>query len=143
MTENSTKSLSTDQIREATAIIAAGATLNTAARAIGMKPDEFKSAILNDPELTEKVRTAEQQAELFYIAKVREAAQKPNGWRAAAWWLERRLPDVFGFTKPEQITKDKLEIFMNKVIELIFEYVHNKSDQQELFQRLNLLLQQM
>jgi predicted glycosyltransferase len=145
MTENSQnppKNLSEDQIKEATAIIAAGATMNTAARAIGMKPDQFRSAVLADPELTHKVRKAEQQAELFYIAKVREATQKPNGWRAAAWWLERRLPDVFGFTKPEQITKDKLEMFMKQIVELIIEYVHDKSDQKELFQRLEILLQQ-
>jgi hypothetical protein len=71
---------------------------------------------------------------------VGEATQKANGWRAAAWWLERRLPETFGFTKPKHITQEKLEKFMTEVIELILLYVHDKNDKQELYQRLNTML---
>jgi hypothetical protein len=103
----------------------------------------YSSSVLADKELHEKIKRAEQQAELFYIAKVREATQKPNGWRAAAWWLERRLPEAFGFSKPEQITHDKIEKFMIQFLEIIFQYVTKTNEQKELYERMKMLAESL
>lgn len=40
------------------------------------------------------IEAAEAEAALDYQAAIKAAA--PKDWRAAAWWLEKRMPEVFG-----------------------------------------------
>lgn len=42
------------------------------------------------------VNTAEAQAEATAIGRIRQAAQDPKHWTAAAWYLERKFPERWG-----------------------------------------------
>ena len=67
------------------------------------------------PEFSEAIKKARAEAVQGYLRTIKTAAD--NGtWQAAAWWLERVLPDQYGRkTTVETLTTDA---FMRKVAEL-------------------------
>jgi hypothetical protein len=132
--------LSDDQKREIYAIIAAGSTISAAAKAIGLNPEQLQAHILTNAEMADKVRKAEQQAEIYFITKIREAAQKPHGWRAAAWWLERRRSQNYGNAKSEIITPDSLQIILDSFLKVIFKYIENEDIKEKILKDLTLLI---
>lgn len=59
-------------------------------------------------EFYKAVKAATARAEVAFVAKVRQAATQddsPGQWQAAAWWLERRRPDMWG-RRVNQTTHD-------------------------------------
>jgi hypothetical protein len=64
------------------------------------------------------MHNAEHEAEMFFVDKVRESTKSASGWRAAAWWLERRRAETFGIQKQDTLTKEKIKEFLEKVMNL-------------------------
>jgi transposase len=55
-----------------------------------------------DPEIVaflEEVELAQAEGDMVLLANIRQAAQDPKNWTAAAWMLERRHPEEYG--RPE------------------------------------------
>jgi hypothetical protein len=57
----------------------------------GENPDDSASAYL---ELWLQLRKARADAVMRNVAQIQKAANQGE-WKAAAWWLERQLPDTF------------------------------------------------
>ncbi len=57
-------------------------------------------------ELTRMVEMAECEAERAMVESIVEAAMKGD-WRAAAWWLERRLPQEYGKQQRLAVTPEQ------------------------------------
>ena len=112
-----------NQTRDILAILAAGGTRYCAARIIGIKPNILIKEILKNPDLSERVSQAEQQAQLFFLTQLREATKKGGGWRAAAWWLERRQNETYGNKKAEQITSSNIQVFMGQLFEVLTKHI--------------------
>jgi hypothetical protein len=71
-----------------------GCTRTGAAAAGKVSGETLRRWLLADKELLAEVEQAEAGAEHYYVEVIKKAA--PQNWQAAAWWLERRLPQKFG-----------------------------------------------
>ena len=77
-----------------------GASREAAAAAAGIDRTTAWRWAQDDPALAAEVEQACGQAEVMMTQRVFDAA--PSDWRAAAWWLERRRPAVYGrHARPE------------------------------------------
>src|SRR5262245_44456516 len=75
-------------------VLRVGTSREAAARPAGCGPSTAWRRTGDDPAFALDVEVACAEAEVRMTAAVSDAAA--NDWRAAAWWLERRRPDVFG-----------------------------------------------
>jgi hypothetical protein len=65
-----------------------------AAAAAGIDRGTLRLWAARDPALAEAIEAAEARAVARFNGVIWEAA--PKDWRAAAWWLERRVPETYG-----------------------------------------------
>ena len=113
------KLLSEEAKREIFAILAAGGSRQAAAKAAGLSEAEFHTLFLSDTEFSTKVRDSEHQAELFFLMRIREATKSSSGWRAAAWWLERRRGEQFGSSRKDLLSPEEVEKAFFRLFEVI------------------------
>jgi hypothetical protein len=71
-----------------------GTDLDTATLFAGLEPSDFT------PELWEEVVKARAEAVVRAVAQIQKAAHQGD-WKAAAWWLERQMPEAYGVKKQE------------------------------------------
>ena len=102
-------------------LLSAGYSQTTAAKYIHRTRTTLQREIREDPQFAQQVAKAEEGSEVFYLSCIRRAALKEQYWRAAAWVLERRLPDRYGTKKPESLTAEKVQKFLEKCIQIIAE----------------------
>lgn len=72
-----------------------GSTYRLAAAYAGISHETYANWLDSKPEFFAAVKEAEGQAVVGWLAKIEKAANDGN-WQAAAWKLERRLPEDFG-----------------------------------------------
>jgi len=120
-----------------TTLVRQGNAINTAVRAAGISMDTFKKWMdrvsesnlmkVEDPKemealepymvLAEEVVQAAAEAEVNRVSLIDKAAQLGQ-WGAAAWWLERRLPERWG-----------KRAFIHQRVEAHHQHVHVVADQ--------------
>jgi hypothetical protein len=81
------------------ALLRSGCSKRRAAAYVGIDESTIRRAEKVDLEFAMEVAKASTQFEVDLVNKMRSQAEK--SWRAAAWLLERRLPDEFG-TPPKR-----------------------------------------
>ncbi len=117
--------------REILAILAVGCSRRTAARYVGCSHTTIQRTALRDPAFAAALTRAESGAEFRYLKNIRDAAQKEQYWRAAAWVLERRNPEDFAARHPDVVTGEQMATFLAQVAEMITDAlpagVHRKS----------------
>jgi len=96
--------LTEEMIEKAAKLIAAGNYHKTVAQYLGIheatwwrwlqKGETAKSKRSIYRKLYEAVKKAEAEAQIRNVAIIQKAAQET--WQAAAWWLERRYPELWG-----------------------------------------------
>ena len=81
--------------------IRAGNYIKVSCRAVGISTstyfDWLKKGEKGTPPYSEflySIKKAEAEAQVNFVAVIARAA--PESWQAAAWWLERRFPDLWG-----------------------------------------------
>ena len=92
---------------------------------------------MDNPEFATQVAKAEDGTEVFYLSRIRTAAQMPQYWRAAAWILERRLPNRYGAQKPESLTVEQVQKFMTTCIQIIADELPNDEQRAKVIKRLS------
>ena len=117
-------------------LLSAGCSRTTAARCVRRSPTTLRNEILENPEFAEQVVKAEEGTELYYLARIRSAAQKEQYWRAAAWVLERRLPERYGSKKPETLTVEQVQKFMTTCMQIIAEELPDEELRTKILDRL-------
>lgn len=85
--------------------LAAGNTRKAAARLAGVGRATLYRW-LEVEALRDTIKKAEADAELEMVAAVRRAAHDARNWTAAAWWLERKMPDTWGKRDRLAVTVD-------------------------------------
>lgn len=120
---------------EVLAILSAGCSRAAAARCVRSTPYRLRREIVENAKFAEQVAKAEEGIELFYISRIRGASMKD--WRAAAWVLERRLPDRYGSKKPENLTVEKVQKFMTSCLQIIAEELPEEELRTKILERLS------
>jgi hypothetical protein len=77
------------------AMVQSGCTRRYAARRLGVSHATVNYACSNDPQFADRLRRAEQERDLTAVGRIHNAGEK--SWRAAAWLLERNVPEHFSF----------------------------------------------
>ena len=130
------KRLTQKEQSEALAILSAGCSRAAAARCVRCSPYILKREILENSKFAEQVAKAEEGVELFYLSRIRSASLKEQYWRAAAWALERRLPDRYGAKKPGSLTEDQVQKFLTSYLQIIADEVPDKERRTKILNRL-------
>ena len=131
------KKLSPKERNEVLAILSAGCSRAAAARCVQCTPYRLRRELLENPSFAEQAAKAEEGIELFYLSRIRSASLKEQHWRAAAWVLERRLPDRYGVKKPETLTAEKVQKFMTSCLQIITDELPNDEQRATIIHRLS------
>jgi hypothetical protein len=121
---------------EVLAILSAGCSRAAAARCVRCTPYLLRREIVENTTFAEQVAKAEEGIELFYLSRIRSASLKEQYWRAAAWVLERRLPERYGTKKPETLTAEKVQKFMTSCLQIIADELPNDELRTKILNRL-------
>ena len=79
-----------------------------------------RSAIPNSPGSLPRV---EQTSQIGLIKNIRDAAKKPQYWRAAAWALERLNPEDFALRGPDVVTVEQMHAIIRQLAQVLVEHV--------------------
>lgn len=109
--------------RDIIAILAVGCSRRAAAAYVGCTTRTIRNTALRDPQFARQLRSAEGRQELTYLKQIHEAAKKPQYWRAAAWFLEHRLPDLYAQRKPDSVSKRQTVELLMKFAEILTEEI--------------------
>ena len=126
--------------REIVAILAVGASRRAAARYVGCAPSTIGYTAAHDPVFGRQIERVQQQAELTYLKNIRDAAKKPQYWRAAAWVLERRNPEDFAPRKPGVVAMKQVHRFLEHFAQVVVEEVPAARQRQRILARIEALL---
>lgn len=126
--------------REILAIITFGCSRSTAARYVGCDPKTIYNEIRRDKSFAAEIARAEEQSEVFYIQQIRNAAKKESNWRAAAWVLERRIPNRYANRGAETLTFEQVESFIRGLAANLFEEISDKAERERIKKRLARML---
>jgi hypothetical protein len=126
--------------REILAILAMGSSRQAAAKYVGSTAGVIRDAAQRDPGFAQQLQHAEQQAELNYLGNIRDAAKKPQYWRAAAWVLERRKPGDFASRKAGVMTVEQTRQVLERFAQIVVEEVPAARRRHRILARLDELL---
>ena len=105
------------------AILSVGCSQTVAARFVGCAPSTIQNTAERDPKFTKELDKAKSNAELALVKNIRNAANKEQYWRAAAWALERGFPEKYARRGPDVITVEQIGVLLAKFTEIILEEV--------------------
>ena len=128
--------LDKDKRARIAAVISVGCSQGVAAQYVGCSPSTIRRTAERDPTFAEELRQAKCNAELSLIKNIRNAAQKEQYWRAAAWALERGFPEKYARRGPDVITVEQIgpllakfaDIFVQDVPERYRKQIAKKAD---------------
>lgn len=92
----------------------AGGTLTDSAKAAGVGRKTVYDWMAQDAEFAEKVEEAKLERRKLYLTKIQEAAEKGT-WQAAAWILERTMPDEFSRNAKVNVSQNGPVVVEQKV----------------------------
>ena len=103
--------------REVCALISAGCGISAAAKFVGCNPVTIRRESMRNVDFYEDLRKAEMAAQALPLQAIRKAAG--THWRAAAWFLERTQPLVFGRRRPTTFAENDIRGAMDLVHEVM------------------------
>ena len=128
--------LTSQERKEIVALLSAGYSRTTAAKYLRRALSTVQRDISENPEFADAVAKAEESSEMFYLSCIRRAALKEQYWRAAAWVLERRVPNRYGPSKPDSLTLEQVQKFLETCIHIIGEELPNEELRSRIITRL-------
>ncbi len=108
---------------EILALLAVGCTQRVAACYVHCNRSTIRRTAARDPQFAERLSQARHHAEVGYLKNIHKAAQKEQYWRAAAWALERTLPERYARRGPDVITIEQISRLLAQFAEIIVEEV--------------------
>lgn len=111
--------LDAEKKRQVISIIATGGTRRSAAGFLRCSPSTITRTAERDPLFAEKLAQVERSQEIFSARTVTRVCQEDRYWRAAAWVLERRLPEVYAKPLPGKYSARDLLQIIGEILEAI------------------------
>ena len=109
--------------REIAAILSLGCSQAAAARYVGCAGSTIQRTAEREPAFAERLDRAKSNAEVGLVRNIRDAANKSQYWRAAAWALERFFPDDYSQRHPRVITAPQLAAVLTQFAEILIRQV--------------------
>ncbi len=129
--------------REILAIVSVGCSRRTAARYVGCSVSTIQNTAERDAAFGQRLRRAEQSAEVGYMRNIQKAAAKEQYWRAAAWALERINPDDFAPRRPDALRVDEAARLLMELTEILVEEIPAARYRKAVLRRVEQLIQKL
>jgi 5-carboxymethyl-2-hydroxymuconate isomerase len=126
------KKLNKVQKQSVLAILSVGCPRSTAAKYVGVAPSTLRRILHDEKKFKAEVEKAEEESELFYLGRIRKAAEKEQYWRAAAWALERRIPKRYAPKKSSGYSEEKVRQVIEEMTEIVLDTIDDDEQQQKL-----------
>jgi hypothetical protein len=114
-----------------------GCSLSAAAKLVNCSPTTIRREGTVDRDFGERLKRARGQSEQQYLKLIRDAADKPQYWRAAAWALERRFPKHYAPRSPDVITLSQITILIAKIAQILDEEIPAPTIRKNVLKRLD------
>jgi hypothetical protein len=123
------------------AIVSTGGALESAAKYVNSTVDVIRRTIEKYSDFRQRVRRAEATLEIANLRSIQTEAQED--FRAAAWLLERLVPERFDLKHPSRVTTAQVADLMAAISELIAEEVPAPEDRQRILARMQALTDEL
>lgn len=124
------------------AIITVGCSRETAARYVGCSTALIRREIAGDANFATQMLKAAEESEIFFINKIRNAADKEQYWRAAAWALERRCPNRYAPRGAGTLSMDQVKALISRFTDIVMQEIPGKTERRNLLKRIHALVKE-
>jgi hypothetical protein len=125
--------------REILAIVSVGCSQRVAAGYVHCSPRTIRRTARRDPAFADRLQQARHNPEIFYLKSIQKAARKEQYWRAAAWALERTIPEKYARRGPDVITAGQIGVLMAQFAAIIVNEVPVARYRKNILRRLDVL----
>jgi len=94
----------------------------------------LRRTIRQDPGFLGRLMQAESSFEVFYLRNIHQASKK--NWRAAAWVLERIMPDRFVPRTPGTLTAEQMTQVISQFANLVADEVPEEERRKAILRRM-------
>ena len=122
------------------AVLTLGLSRESAAKYVKCSPTTIRNEIRRDAGFAEEVRAAEEASEAFYLQRIREAANKVQYWRAAAWALERRCPNRYAPRGAKTLSEEQVKRLISDLVEIVMPEIHSPMERRTIIRKVNRLV---
>ena len=126
--------------RKILGVLMIGASRENAAKYVGCSPSTIRNEIRRDPGFAEEVRSAEESSEVYFLQKIRAAADKQQYWRAAAWALERRCPNRYAPRGAKTLSEEQVKRLISDLVEIVLPEIQNPKERRSIINKVNRLV---
>ena len=123
---------------EICAILSTGCPRRSAAAYVGCDAATINNTALRDPDFASALRKAEVQQEIALLARIQAAAKRSDGWRAAAWLLQKTYPERYA-RRPDTMTPEQVAAVLAQFAEILTRGIRNAVDRRKVGADLKLL----
>lgn len=124
------------------AIITVGCSRETAARYIGCSRALIRREISEDPKFAAQIVKAAEESEIYFINKIRNAADKGQYWRAAAWALERRCPHRYAPRGAGSLSMEQVKAMISQLTDIVIQEIPGNTERRRLLKRIHSLIKE-
>lgn len=136
------RKLNAQEKKNIIAIITVGCSRETAARYVGCSAHVIRREMTESPAFAAQIAHAEEDSEVFFINKIRQAANKEQYWRAAAWALERRCPNRYAPRGAGALSMEQVQALISKLAEIVIQEIPGGTERRSILKRIHDLLRQ-
>lgn len=129
--------LNAAQRNEILDLLKRGCSRRSVARRIGCSPNTITRTADRDPDFARQLASAESDLELRFHDSINNAAESGRYWRAAAWSLERRFPDLFAPRSPDVVTVQQIATLIANIAQIIEEEIPAPTLRKNVLKRLD------
>ncbi len=136
------RKLTSSEKKNIIAIITVGCSRETAARYIGCSPYIIRREIATNARFAAEINKAEEESELYFLNKIRQAANKDQYWRAAAWALERRCPNRYAARSSGALSVEQVKALLTRLADLVIQEIPGQAERRKILKRIHGLLEE-
>lgn len=134
------RALDEDKRREIIAVVSLGVSRENAAKYVGCTAATIRNEMKRDAAFAEEILTAEENPEIFFLQKIRAAANKEQYWRAAAWALERRFPNRYAPRGAKTLTEKQVLQLISDLADIVVPEIQNSNERRSIVGKINRLI---